>query len=116
MFFQILSIFLMATISKANISPTEEYPHRANLDADGKMILYWNFTETDITFEVSKPMLLICINLNKLFATCNRKRIGNQGFNLAEKAKFNKTVLKTLKRNAFFLIYCIFACIFEILI
>ena len=81
MFFRILSFCLLSTICKANISPTEQYPHRANLDADGKMILYWNFTETHKTFEVSEPMLLICINLNKLFDGNNEKHIGHQNFN-----------------------------------
>ena len=81
MFFQILSFCLLSTICKANISPTEEYSHRVNLDADGNMILYWNFTETHITFEVSEPMLLICITFNKLFADNNEKHIGYQDFN-----------------------------------
>ena len=81
MFFQILSFCLLATISKANISPTEEYPHRTNLDTDGNVMLYWYFTETHITFEVSELMLLICINFNKLYAGNNEKHIGHQDFN-----------------------------------
>ena len=43
----------MLTASSANIPSSEEYPHHADLDVVGNVILFWKFNETHITFEVS---------------------------------------------------------------
>ena len=52
MFLQLLLISILCATCKANISPSEDYPHYADLDPKGKMILYWKFDEIYITFEV----------------------------------------------------------------
>ena len=51
--YQLFIFILISTVSSENIPPTEEYPHQADLDAMGHVILYWKFNETHITFEVS---------------------------------------------------------------
>ena len=54
MLLQLLFLSVIATICKTTIPATEEYPHQAVLGLEGKMILYWKFDETTITFEVIK--------------------------------------------------------------
>ena len=49
---QLTLLGLIFSAGRASISPTEEYFHHAGLDAEGKVILYWNFTDDEITFEV----------------------------------------------------------------
>ena len=52
MLIRFLVIFSIIVACKANLSPTEEYPHTVNLDADGKVVLYWKYDEVYMTFEV----------------------------------------------------------------
>jgi len=49
----IVFVFIIITTCKAAIPPTEDYPHQADLDSSGNVILYWKFDKTRITFEVS---------------------------------------------------------------
>ena len=50
---KLLIICLISTACTANVPPTEEYPHQADLDSSGNVILYWKFDDIYMTFEVS---------------------------------------------------------------
>lgn len=47
-----LSCLVYDFVSCQSVSPTENYPQSAQLDDDGKMILYWETNGTHIIFEV----------------------------------------------------------------
>lgn len=54
MLVRVLLICLSAIVPHitCSIQPTEDFPHIAEMDPDGKYLLYWSFTDSDITFEV----------------------------------------------------------------
>ena len=52
MFLRFLGLCFVIVACKANLSPTEEYPHSAILDQDDRVKLYWKFDDVYITFEV----------------------------------------------------------------
>ena len=55
---QVLLFTAVIATCKADVPPTEEYPHQADLDSSGNVILYWKFDDTHVTFEVT--LIFIC--------------------------------------------------------
>ena len=62
MLIYLLVICSVIVASKADLPTTEEYPHSAILDAEGKVKLYWKFDDVYITFEVSLLIVSQCFS------------------------------------------------------